>query len=365
MSCFLREYGDELMQWKNRKKREKKGQDWIRLDCCNDVSCNNAGRNGNKFEGGTGEERYSDNVFVAPMVHPRTVTTTKTAPMKHEADEYDDSVATEITTTTRDEFDFVDDGEDGDDLEENDEATCLTGVGGNGEEDEDGYYFTNTCGAGNCTNYGEDSTTITEGKDKQLMMQQLKCSDRQQLQQEVQASPQAPSSSQPYGNNYNGSDVSELPTTTVRKNTKFLSPKLRRRKLLSLHSWTSPVPSESQCYTDIQSAYTYLVEVEQVSPKNVILYGKSVGSGPTTWLAQKLCVDGMNQVKEKNQDRDDTPNDYSEKEESGSGTAASPSAPGGVILHSPFLSVIRVVLDVGFTPIGDLFPNVDRVRDFS
>jgi esterase/lipase len=40
-------------------------------------------------------------------------------------------------------------------------------------------------------------------------------------------------------------------------------------------------------------------------------------------------------------------------------------APGGVVLHSPFLSVIRVVLDVGFTPIGDLFPNVDRVGDFT
>lgn len=30
------------------------------------------------------------------------------------------------------------------------------------------------------------------------------------------------------------------------------------------------------------------------------------------------------------------------------------------MLHSPFLSVIRVVLDVGFTTIGDLFPNVNR-----
>ena len=40
-------------------------------------------------------------------------------------------------------------------------------------------------------------------------------------------------------------------------------------------------------------------------------------------------------------------------------------APGGVILHSPFLSVIRVVLDMGFTTVGDLFPNIDRVKDFT
>ncbi|EJK76633.1 hypothetical protein THAOC_01594 [Thalassiosira oceanica] len=40
--------------------------------------------------------------------------------------------------------------------------------------------------------------------------------------------------------------------------------------------------------------------------------------------------------------------------------------PGGVVLHSPFLSVIRVVLNVGFTTYSDMFPNIDRmsrVRD--
>ncbi|EED87413.1 predicted protein, partial [Thalassiosira pseudonana CCMP1335] len=91
----------------------------------------------------------------------------------------------------------------------------------------------------------------------------------------------------------------------------------------------NPVYVKQQCYNDIQSAYTYLVHVKNVNPKNVLLYGKSVGSGPTSWLAQQLCTDD------------------------------------GMILHSPFLSVIRVVLDVGFTTIGDLFPNVDRVQDFT
>jgi abhydrolase domain-containing protein 17 len=31
----------------------------------------------------------------------------------------------------------------------------------------------------------------------------------------------------------------------------------------------------------------------------------------------------------------------------------------GLILHSPFISVYRVVIDFGFTMVGDQFPNVD------
>jgi abhydrolase domain-containing protein 17 len=34
---------------------------------------------------------------------------------------------------------------------------------------------------------------------------------------------------------------------------------------------------------------------------------------------------------------------------------------GGVILHAPFLSVFRIVLDSGCTLIGDKFPNIDLV----
>ncbi|EED87400.1 predicted protein, partial [Thalassiosira pseudonana CCMP1335] len=90
-----------------------------------------------------------------------------------------------------------------------------------------------------------------------------------------------------------------------------------------------------QCYADIEACYNYLVYNKSVPPSCVILYGKSLGSGPTCWLAQKLC----------------------KRFESGRKKS--------VILHSAFLSVLRIMVNVGFTPIGDCFPNVDRVSDIT
>ena len=36
---------------------------------------------------------------------------------------------------------------------------------------------------------------------------------------------------------------------------------------------------------------------------------------------------------------------------------------GGLILHAPFLSVFRIVLESGCTLIGDQFPNVDYIQN--
>ena len=36
---------------------------------------------------------------------------------------------------------------------------------------------------------------------------------------------------------------------------------------------------------------------------------------------------------------------------------------GGLILHSPFASVYRVVVNLGFTVSGDKFPNIDRMNE--
>ena len=147
------------------------------------------------------------------------------------------------------------------------------------------------------------------------------------------------------------------------------------RWLSSRHSWTVPSSSETDCYANIYSAHRYLTEVAHVPPQHVILYGKSVGSGPTCWLAQRLCRSGVDDVG-LNGDDDacsmannmcnlvDSREPWEGRRSSGSGGCQT-AAPGGVVLHSPFLSVIRVVLDVGFTTIGDLFPNVDRVGDFT
>eukprot|EP00573_Skeletonema_grethae_P011502 CAMPEP_0201711434 /NCGR_PEP_ID=MMETSP0578-20130828/59138_1 /ASSEMBLY_ACC=CAM_ASM_000663 /TAXON_ID=267565 /ORGANISM="Skeletonema grethea, Strain CCMP 1804" /LENGTH=932 /DNA_ID=CAMNT_0048200485 /DNA_START=104 /DNA_END=2902 /DNA_ORIENTATION=- len=171
-----------------------------------------------------------------------------------------------------------------------------------------------------------------------------------------------------------------------------LSPKQKRRALLRKHRWTMPSPSEEQCYGDILLAYNYLLQIREVPAKHVLLYGKSVGSGPTCWLAQRSSL-GSNNVgaaydgsgvgggggEMMYEDvRDDGDVDYRDGRVGGGGASGGAGGgnksnssscydrtPGGVILHSPFLSVIRVVLDMGFTTVGDLFPNIDRVKDFT
>jgi len=90
-------------------------------------------------------------------------------------------------------------------------------------------------------------------------------------------------------------------------------------------------PSEQNCYADIEAAYDHLTKVEGVSFDQIILYGRSLGSGPACYLAEKA----------KRQNK--------------------PLA--GVVLHSPFLSVCRIVLDMGFTFSTDIFPNASRIEN--
>jgi abhydrolase domain-containing protein 17 len=92
-------------------------------------------------------------------------------------------------------------------------------------------------------------------------------------------------------------------------------------------------PSEDFCYADIRAAYDFLRRDLDVPAQNVVLYGRSLGSGPSCHLAAGTAL--------------------SENPESGGPV-------GGVILHAPFLSVYRIVLDTGCTVYGDKFPNIDQ-----
>jgi len=89
-------------------------------------------------------------------------------------------------------------------------------------------------------------------------------------------------------------------------------------------------PSEEFCYADIDAAYKFLRNDLDVPAKNIVLYGRSLGSGPSCYKAA-----GTSQSKELG------------------------GPVGGVILHAPFLSVYRIVLDTGCTVYGDKFPNID------
>lgn len=94
-------------------------------------------------------------------------------------------------------------------------------------------------------------------------------------------------------------------------------------------------PSEDNCYRDIEAAYDYLTKEKLISTKQIILYGRSVGSGPSCYLAQKIARTNSN------------------------------VDIAGMVLHSPFLSVCRVVLDAGIENSFDIFPNVSRIRDIT
>ena len=80
-------------------------------------------------------------------------------------------------------------------------------------------------------------------------------------------------------------------------------------------------PCEENCYADIEAAFQYLLEVRRVQPEQIVLYGRSLGSGPSCYLAAKTAREGQ--------------------------------SVGGVILQSPLLSAYRVAFDFRFTMIGD------------
>ena len=87
------------------------------------------------------------------------------------------------------------------------------------------------------------------------------------------------------------------------------------------------VPNEHSCYADIEAAYRYLITVRKFQPEQIVLYGRSLGSGPSCYLAAKTAREGRSVA--------------------------------GVILQSPLLSAYRVAFNFRFTCFGDRFPNVD------
>jgi len=86
-------------------------------------------------------------------------------------------------------------------------------------------------------------------------------------------------------------------------------------------------PCEDNCYADIEAAFRYLLEVKRIQPEQVVLYGRSLGSGPSCYLANKTAREGRSVA--------------------------------GVILQSPLLSAYRVAFNFRFTMFGDKFPNVN------
>ncbi|CEL96768.1 unnamed protein product [Vitrella brassicaformis CCMP3155] len=89
----------------------------------------------------------------------------------------------------------------------------------------------------------------------------------------------------------------------------------------------APLPSEKSTYRDIRLAYRYATEDLSVAPSLIILYGQSVGSGPSCDLA------------------------------------ADPKCPvAGLILHSAIASGLRIFRPLKRGPWFDLYRNVEKLK---
>ncbi|KAK6920599.1 Serine aminopeptidase, S33 [Dillenia turbinata] len=84
-------------------------------------------------------------------------------------------------------------------------------------------------------------------------------------------------------------------------------------------------PTEHNTYADIEAAYKCLEENYGVKQEDIILYGQSVGSGPTLDLAARL------------------------------------PRLRAVVLHSPILSGLRVMYPVKRTYWFDIYKNIDKI----
>ena len=83
---------------------------------------------------------------------------------------------------------------------------------------------------------------------------------------------------------------------------------------------------EQYCYNDADAVYDYMVNTLNINPNRIVIFGRSLGSGPSCYLAEKYPV-------------------------------------GGLILNSGFMSVFRVVFKFRWTLPGDMFPNIDRIKN--
>ncbi|KAM7479822.1 hypothetical protein LguiA_028035 [Lonicera macranthoides] len=88
---------------------------------------------------------------------------------------------------------------------------------------------------------------------------------------------------------------------------------------------SSGKPSEQNTYADIEAAYKCLEENYGTKQENIILYGQSVGSGPTLDLAARL------------------------------------PRLRAAVLHSPILSGLRVMYPVKRTYWFDIYKNIDKI----
>ncbi|KAG7591553.1 Alpha/Beta hydrolase fold [Arabidopsis thaliana x Arabidopsis arenosa] len=89
---------------------------------------------------------------------------------------------------------------------------------------------------------------------------------------------------------------------------------------------SSGKPSEQETYADIEAAHNWLRETYGTKDERIILYGQSVGSGPSLELASRL------------------------------------PRLRALVLHSPFLSGLRVMYPLKHSFPFDIYKNIDKIH---
>eukprot|EP00435_Cladocopium_sp_Y103_P031732 s1164_g8.t1 len=106
----------------------------------------------------------------------------------------------------------------------------------------------------------------------------------------------------------------------------------------SLSKQHGHTPSEAGCIRSIDAAWRYLTEQEKIHPRRIVIFGRSIGSGPSVDLASRSKVEGSEH---------------------------SPLDVAGVILQSPLESGARAVLGSTVAWLGyslDIFRNYEKIE---
>ena len=112
---------------------------------------------------------------------------------------------------------------------------------------------------------------------------------------------------------------------------------------LSMHA--GGVPSEAGCLRSIDAAWRYVTEELKIPPSKIVLYGRSIGTGPTVDLAHRSYASDSGWF-------------------STIPFASSPLDVAGVLLQSPIASGARAIMGTGASIVGygvDIFRNYEKV----
>lgn len=83
-------------------------------------------------------------------------------------------------------------------------------------------------------------------------------------------------------------------------------------------------PSETNCYDAIDAVYNHLINQENIPPSKILIWGRSLGTGPSCYLASRVEV-------------------------------------AGLLLETPFLSAFRTISEIPVLP-WDRFRNIEYTQ---